>query len=211
MTLLRLAAILLLGASASASELEFRVVDEAGAPLEHAVVTLRVSGEKAAPDTSDVAVSQTNQQFNPRVLVVARGSRVRFPNRDITQHHVYSFSEAKTFELELYSGDDVQPVEFPDTGIVALGCNIHDWMLGYVYVTDDAQFAVTGADGRVSFDVDVAEVETVTFWHPASVSDAPASRAFETGVAELAIETRDVDPLHFEIDPLQDLFSTARP
>jgi hypothetical protein len=63
------------------------------------------------------------------------------------RHQVYSFSPAKVFELPLYAGTPAKPVLFEKPGVVVLGCNIHDWMLGYVYVSDSPWFAKTGADG----------------------------------------------------------------
>ena len=79
--------------------------------------------------------------------VLARDGLV--PNRDNIRHHVYSFSPAKRFELPLYAGVPTQPVLFDKAGVVVLGCNIHDWMIGYIYVSDSPWFGKTGADGTV--------------------------------------------------------------
>ena len=54
------------------------------------------------------------------------GTAIDFPNRDDVRHHVYSFSQAKTFELKLYAGKPEDPVVFDFVGVVELGCNIHD-------------------------------------------------------------------------------------
>ena len=39
-------------------------------------------------------------------------------------------------------------VVFDKPGVVVLGCNIHDWMVGYVYVSESPYFAKTNAEGR---------------------------------------------------------------
>ena len=78
------------------------------------------------------------------------GTSVAFPNSDNIRHHVYSFSLAKRFELRLYQGTQSAPVVFDSPGVVVLGCNIHDWMVGYIYVTDDSRFAVSDEHGRVT-------------------------------------------------------------
>ena len=70
-----------------------------------------------------------------------------FPNKDNIRHHVYSFSPARPFELKLYSGRPANPVVFDHAGLVTLGCNIHDVMLGYVLVVDTPYHAVSQADG----------------------------------------------------------------
>ena len=89
----------------------------------------------------------------PRVTVVTVGTPVVFPNSDNVRHQEYSFSPAKRFELPLYSGKPAAPVVFNTAGVVELGCNIHDWMVGYVYVTNDPRFAVSDAQGRLSLDL----------------------------------------------------------
>ena len=73
---------------------------------------------------------------------------VTFPNKDNIEHDVYSFSPAKTFELNLYSGVAAKPVEFDKPGLVVLGCNIHDKMIAYVDVVDTPYFAKTDAAGH---------------------------------------------------------------
>lgn len=207
-----LAAGLLVLAGSAGAEITVAVVDADGAPLANAVVTARIPDEGLAETPGQARILQRNQQFEPRVTVVRRGSSVRFPNTDITQHHVYSFSSAKTFELELYSGDDAEPVRFDTGGIVALGCNIHDWMLGYVYVTDDAAFGVSDASGELTLPVEPDALSALDAWHPALRTNGPQTIEAERlvvqadGSIRLTLDTRDDDPLEFEIDPLQALF-----
>lgn len=205
--------VLAAGLAAQAGAASLTVVDQRGDPLQHAVVTaVRAGGTTRPAPASDRTIAQFDQQFLPRVTVLPRGARVSFPNRDTTQHHVYSFSEPKRFEIELYKGDNPDPVVFDTPGIVALGCNIHDWMLGYVYVTTDEFFAVSAADGTVELDASLHELGDLTVWHPAANELAPRTIARVTlsaeagGPAVVMVPTRADDPLEFEIDPLQLLF-----
>jgi hypothetical protein len=64
------------------------------------------------------------------VLPIAVGTEVRFPNHDQIHHHVYSFSRVKSFDLPLWKGEEAPPVLFDAPGVVKVGCNIHDWMMG---------------------------------------------------------------------------------
>ena len=89
--------------------------------------------------------------FDPFVTVVQRGTAVEFPNEDTMLHHVYSFSPAKRFEIKLYRGRAPAPVVFDVPGVVALGCNVHDCMLGYVVALDTPLFAKTNAQGIAEF------------------------------------------------------------
>jgi plastocyanin len=161
------AALLLMVCSTSsiAATLSAAVFDSDGAPVADAVIFI-VNGN-APPAPAPATMVQRDQSFAPHVLAVSVGTTVEFPNEDPFRHHVYSFSPAKRFELKLYGGDDVQQVVFDTPGEIALGCNIHDDMLGYIYVVDSAHFAVTGADGTAIID-GLADNETyeAQVWHP---------------------------------------------
>ncbi len=151
----------------AAGSLEAFVRDDGGRAVADAVVSLVAAGAPAAPPRPGSAVmDQQNKTFVPHVLTVPVGTPVTFPNRDNIRHHVYSFSAAKRFELPLYIGTPAAPVVFDTPGVVVLGCNIHDWMVGYVYVSATPYFAKTGADGRVLLgDVPPGAYEA-RVWHP---------------------------------------------
>ena len=150
---------------AGAATLSVTVHDADGVPLDQAVVVVDAGAATDPPQTTAV-IDQVNRMFVPHVSVVRAGTAVHFPNRDDIRHHLYSFSEAKTFELPLYKGTPAEPVVFDRTGIVTLACNIHDWMLGFVYVTDALSSAVTGEDGRADFELTGSAPYRVTVWHP---------------------------------------------
>ena len=84
--------------------------------------------------------------------VVFFNDPMSFPNRDNIRHHVYLFSSPKKFELPLYIGTPAAPVLFDKPGVVALGSNIHDWMLAYIYVVTTPYFAKMAADGKARLD-----------------------------------------------------------
>ncbi|MGM0450938.1 MAG: methylamine utilization protein [Pseudomonadota bacterium] len=151
---------------ASANPLTITVLDEGtNEPVENAVITLPGSGP---PEPEAFTIAQEDRAFRPQVLVIPAGSDVNFPNRDDTQHHVYSFSEAKTFNIELYAGEPESPIQFDDTGIVELGCNIHDHMQGFVIVTERPHYALTNASGQAHFEM-TSDADSQPFkanvWH----------------------------------------------
>jgi plastocyanin len=151
-------------ATVAAATLEALVKDESGKPVEDAVVYVAgaAPGGRAAAATMD----QVQQEFVPHVLPVEVGTPVNFPNRDNIRHHVYSFSSPKKFELPLYIGTPASPVVFDRPGAVVLGCNIHDWMLGYIFVVPGPAFAKTAADGRARIDNLAVGAHDVRVWHP---------------------------------------------
>ncbi len=150
---------------ATAASLDVSVQQTDGAPIADAVVS--VKGPVSAPGTLPKAnMDQRDQVFTPHVLAVHTGTAVSFPNSDNIRHQVYSFSAAKRFELRLYEGTPTAPLLFDKPGVVVLGCNIHDWMLGYIYVTDDPRFAVSDAKGNLRLDDLPPGPYHVTVWHP---------------------------------------------
>ena len=160
-----------LAAAAQAQPLQVRILDTEGKPVAGAVLSLS-GAALAAGQGGQADMDQIGKQFVPAVLPVRVGTAVRFPNRDDIRHQVYSFSPAKRFELRLYEGTPSAPVTFDAPGLVVLGCNIHDWMLGYIYVTEDELFAVSDAEGRVTLDVPAGQYPA-TLWHPALANMQP--------------------------------------
>jgi plastocyanin len=161
-------ALLLSTVTAGAAELRVLVKDHRGKVVADAVVlAVPVDPKNALRAKPPVdAVDQVDKQFVPYVKPVFVGVKVRFPNSDKIRHQVYSFSPAKKFELPLYGGTDAPPVVFDKPGVVVLGCNIHDWMVGYIYVSETPFFAKTGAAGTVTLDDLPPGEYTVRIWHP---------------------------------------------
>ena len=155
-------------AHAQTAEIAASVTDEQGRPVADAVlVAVPVDGNTRPPQRPrDGSIDQVDKEFFPKVTVVPVGASVTFPNHDDVRHQVYSFSPAKRFELPLYAGVPAQPVVFDKPGVVVLGCNIHDWMVGYVYVSESPFFAKTGKDGKAVLAELPARAYVVRVWHP---------------------------------------------
>lgn len=145
-------------AYSAAATLEVSVVDEQGKPIEDVAVYATPTHPLVGAPAANAAASpkaimdQQDLQFVPHLLIVQTGTEVSFPNGDKVSHHVYSFSDTKPFELPLYKGDQYPPVVFPTPGVVVLGCNIHDGMLGYIVVVDTPHFAKTDEHGVARID-----------------------------------------------------------
>lgn len=121
------------------------------------------SGKQKEPDA--VIVDQIDKEFIKQITVVQISAKVYFPNHDKIRHHVYSFSPAKKFEIPLYKGMPPNPIVFDKEGAVALGCNIHDWMNGFIYVIDTPYFITTHQDGKAVLEVPPGDYD-VRVWHP---------------------------------------------
>jgi plastocyanin len=159
-----------------AAELTIAVADRDGHGVGEVVVTATPGPGAVAspPDPKSAVMDQRNLAFMPRVLVIAVGTRVDFPNNDTVSHQVYSFSPAKRFQLPLYKGEFHPPVTFDQSGLVVLGCNIHDSMVGYIYVTPAPYFGTTTAGGSLTLKNLSKGDYQVTIWSP-YIADAPGS------------------------------------
>jgi len=155
--------------SAVAGQIEVLVVDPEGRPVPEVAVFIRQAGISKVPDRVPAAavMDQRDVRFVPHILIVEKGAEVEFPNSDVIAHHVYSFSRPNNFVLPLYKGTPPNPVRFMHDGIVTLGCNIHDGMLGYVVVVDTDVFGMTDARGAVYLAVDdTASNYEINIWSP---------------------------------------------
>lgn len=152
------------GAASAPVTIDVRGPD--GKPIAGAVVAVEASGVAAQQPRGVYAVEQRNIQFQPHVLIVPVGASVAFPNRDKVRHHVYSFSKPKKFDLKLYGREEARAVTFDKPGVVALGCNIHDSMSGFVFVANTPFAAQTNTAGHVVLQGVPAGAVTVRVWHP---------------------------------------------
>src|SRR6185437_15185551 len=138
-------------ATANAATVEINVADSGGVPAANAVVSLVADNSMPAsgPRTPEKSIiDQRHETFLPLVVIVRRGGNVVFTNNDTTMHQVYSFSTIKQFQFEIDKGQISKPVIFDKAGVAAIGCNIHDNMVAYVYVADAPFAAITDASGH---------------------------------------------------------------
>ena len=191
-------ALLAAASAAFAATLRVTVLRHDGKPLPGAVVVVRSLDGAAKPSAPVHAVmDQVDLKFTPDLLVIPVGSTVEFPNSDTTRHEVYSFSPAHPFQLPLYRGKPYPPERFDKPGIVTLGCNIHDFMLAYIVVTDAAFYGLTNASGLWSANGIPAGRYRVDVWHPrlASGAAAPSRTVVVNDAAAAAVILRLEKPL----------------
>lgn len=165
-----IATLALLGAvPTDGATLSGRVTTPDGKPIADAVVFVQDPGTpEAAAANRSATLDQVDKTFVPGMLPIVVGTKVRFPNHDQIQHHVYSFSRTKTFELPLYKGEDAAPVLFDKVGVVKVGCNIHDWMSAIILVLPTPWFSRTAADGTFTIENVPEGKHSVVAWHELS-------------------------------------------
>ena len=170
---IQLFALAVLGCTGVNSSLAFDInvllLDEQENAVVGAVIELTPAATDAATPikASPVAImDQIERQFVPMVLLIDVGQSVDFPNSDNVRHHVYSFSAIKQFSTPLYADNSIEPIVFDKPGIAVLGCNIHDSMVAYVYVSQSPHHAISDENGNLQLTALAANPGTLSVWHP---------------------------------------------
>jgi plastocyanin len=172
-----------------AAEIDVAVVDASG----HGVAGVGLIAEpqfdlsaarRGTPHT--VIMDQKQKQFVPNMLIIQTGTGVDFPNSDQIEHQVYSFSVPKPFQLSLYAGHKYPPIVFDKPGLVVVGCNIHDQMIGYIYVTNSPYFGRSDGAGHWSVRDAPAGNYRITAWHPRMQEPAGTTLQMPLTVTESA-------------------------
>jgi plastocyanin len=160
---------LLLASSSHAASVDVSVVDQSGHPLPDAIVELIPAASQPPAPTAlaqESIVDQRRETFFPLVSLVPMGGDIVFTNHDTTMHQVYSFSAIKQFALEVDQGQRSRAVVFEKPGIAAIGCNIHDQMITYVYVARSPWTVRTDASGYARIATIPPGSYRATIWHP---------------------------------------------
>lgn len=207
-----------LAAQSSAADLTILLTNVAGTPLVDAVVFVVGTPAVSSPPSSRKreSIVQRDRVFAPFVTIVEKGTAISFPNEDPMLHHVYSFSPTKRFEIKLYKGTPASPVVFDKAGIVALGCNVHDWMLAYVVVVDTPLFAKSGKDGVLRLTSLPAGTHEIKVWYPGMRDPAPLQTVQLTANESRSIDHRlqvniRTQPKAMPLDPMRYSLLMERP
>jgi hypothetical protein len=157
------------GGHALAGDFTVTVRGADGKPVPDAVVSVYPNGQPTKGPIKfpwAYRVAQQNIQFSPFMLGVPVGADVSFPNLDKVRHHVYSFSPGNKFEIKLYGHEENRTAKMNAVGAVAIGCNIHDQMVGFIRVVDTAYAGKTDDKGVVTIQDVPPGAVVAKVWHP---------------------------------------------
>jgi len=143
-----------------------------GKPTSEAVVSVeglpqeKLKTQDSALKTEKAVMDQQDLRFLPHVLPVVVGTSVEFANNDKTFHNVFSPSEAKKFDLGLYSPGRRRSVTFDKSGLVRILCHVHPHMEAYIVVKEHPYFAVTDKRGNYELSGVPLGKYRIEVWHP---------------------------------------------
>lgn len=122
------------------------IVNDGG--LQNVFVYLVGAPAKPAPTTPAV-LDQKGCQYKPHVLGVQVGQPVQILNSDGTLHNVHGTPKKNPgFNFAMPKFVKKKDTKFDSAEImVAVKCDVHPWMSGYIGVMEHPYFAVSGPDG----------------------------------------------------------------
>jgi len=132
------------------------------------VESVPASAESALAATHERTpqLAQEGQAFVPRVLAVAVGGKVDFPNHDPIYHNVFSLSPARRFDLGKYPKGSSRQVVFPRAGLINVYCDIHTDMEAFILVVPNHAFTRPSTSGEYALPELPAGRYVVHAWHP---------------------------------------------
>jgi hypothetical protein len=111
-------------------------------------------------------LAQKDQCFMPRVVPIAMGTTVDFPNLDPIYHNVFSPSPLKRFDLGKYPRGESRAVTFNRPAVVNVFCDIHSDMEAFVLVLPHHAFTQPDADGHYVLPALPPGRYVLRAWHP---------------------------------------------
>ena len=171
-----------------------------GSDVRQAVVYFEPLGSQSVrPSDTPFEMVTKGKAFAPRVLVVPKGSRVRFPNQDPILHNVFSVSSPNQFDLGLYKKGPGQEKRFEEPGLVRVFCNVHHDMVAYVLVLDTPHYVSPNAQGEFVLTGLPRGAGKLTVWHeqadPWTVEIDPSTKVAGPVMARVEI-VRPLIPAH---------------
>jgi plastocyanin len=99
-----------------------------------------------------VELDQSKCAYQPYVLGIMAGQKLRVKNSDPCLHNVHAIPKVpgnEEFNIPQANQGQVNEKIFPKPEVmVKFKCDVHQWMFAYVGVVDNPFFAVTDADGN---------------------------------------------------------------
>ncbi len=193
--------LVLAGASLSpavnAATLTVYVVSADGQPAADVVVEVAMPGSPTHVPAEPVVIAQLGVRFVPAVTAIPVGTTVRFTNQDAFDHHLRSqaagplgsIAPAQEFEFRMAGTRGDRPVTadvtFERSGLVVLGCHLHNSMRGHVYVGASSLLGVTDAAGRTVIPGVPEGRGEVRYWHPQQLTEQAKSAVQVVGDASV--------------------------
>lgn len=118
------------------------------------LVWLESATIKASAQSEPAVLNQVNQQFEPRLVVVRAGERVRVLNSDPIYHNVFSLSGIRRFDIGRRPRGAYDDVQFDNPGEVTVFCDIHPSMSAVIMVLPETAYRWVVTTSGTPFSLD---------------------------------------------------------
>jgi plastocyanin len=154
-------------------------------------VTQGLSGNYEPPMTN-ATLDQQACMYRPRVQAIMAGQSLLIRNSDQTLHNVHTYKGPSTlFNQAEIPGLPPIAKKFAETNdILKFKCDVHPWMTGYVAISNNPFFAISGDDGTFTIPKMPAGKYTLTAWH----------ERYGTKTTELTVEAGTPAMVTFQYD-----------
>lgn len=144
------------------------VADENGG-LANVFVHIKGDVGSSAPPSAPAVIEQNGCKYEPHVVGLVVGQKLRVVNNDETLHNIHSGSELKgnEFNVSQPRAGMTRDFDLKDKEVMMrIKCDVHNWMEGFVGVMSHAYFAVSDAGGGFKLPDGIpAGKYTVEAWH----------------------------------------------
>jgi len=152
--------------AASAGDIEGKVTGMKGQSV---VYVDAIAGKTFPAPKEHPVMDQKGLVFVPHIMAVQQGTTVEFLNSDNVQHNVFwtaiAGDKKAGHNLGTWPKGEKRPFTFDKVGVVALLCNVHPEMAGYIIVSPTPYFAETDDSGSYKIK-DVPDGSySVVVWH----------------------------------------------
>jgi plastocyanin len=160
------------------------------APTSGGVVFLEDAPKEPGVATT-VAINVDHKAFSPFISIITTGGTATFGNKDALTHHVFS-PDVPKWDTGYLKRDDTAARTFDSPGPIALLCNIHPEMLGYLLVIPSTYFGKLGPSGEYAIADVPPGTYRVTAWSPRLPTATQSVTVGPTGVVTAHFELRSI-------------------
>jgi len=113
-----------------------------------------------------VTLDQKGCEYHPHVLAFPAGSTVEIKNPDGILHNIHSYSEKNDpFNMAQPKFKKTLTVTIEKPEIISVKCDVHGWMSGWFFVTENPYFSVSDSAGTVKLTDVPPGTYTLELWH----------------------------------------------
>lgn len=161
-----LAVVLTLSLAASAGTITGKV---SGVNGESVIYVDTIQGKTFPAPSEKPVMDQKGLMFQPHLMVVQQGTTVEFLNSDKVAHNVFwtsvSGNKKLGHNLGTWPQGEKRAFKFDNPGSIALLCNVHPEMAGYIVVVPTPYYATSDKSGNYKIENVPDGSYTVTAWH----------------------------------------------